>query len=126
MKDDNRQERATLQRIEPLSSDNFATVCEDAVSSFLNGDITKFGETQKRLETYRIGTVRSLLNREQAKLMETQGDEFNQKFNLVNNGDFEEEDEEEKDGEYAPQIVDDVGRANIAQAGTSIQDYLAE
>ena len=84
----------------PLSSQNFGAACDDAVAKFLEGDISRFGEVQSRLETLKIGTVRSLLNQEKAKLMETEGDQFNQRFKLTNDGD-EVSEEEEKD-EMAP------------------------
>ena len=42
---------------------------------------------QSRLENFKVGTVRSLLNQEQAKLLETEGDQFNSKFKLANDGD---------------------------------------
>lgn len=83
---------------DPLTSSNFIPACDDAVAKFLGGDFGRFDEITTRLETLKVGTVRSILNREQAKLLETEGDDFNAKFNLVNNGD---DDEEEKD-EDAP------------------------
>ena len=54
-----------------------------------------------RLDTLKIGTVRSLLNQEKAKLLETEGDQFNQKFKVTNDGDEASEEEEEVD-EMAP------------------------
>lgn len=76
----------------------------------------------------KIGNVRSLLNQEQVKLKDTEGDQFNRKFNMVNRGDDDpeevSEEEDEKD-EYAPQIVGAEGSNQLAGAGTSAKDYLA-
>ena len=53
----------------------------------------------------KVGNVRSLLNQEQVKLKDTEGDQFNRKFNMVNRGDDDPDDvseEEEEKDEYAP------------------------
>ena len=76
------------------------------MSSFLSGNFQDFNEFNHRLENVKVGNVRSLLNQEQVKLKDTEGDQFNRKFNMVNRGDDDpddvsEEEEEEKD-EYAP------------------------
>ena len=64
----------------------------------MNGDFSRFDDTHRRLQTLKLGTVRSLMNKEVAELMETEGDKFNKQFKDVDDGD---DDEEEKD-EFAP------------------------
>ena len=71
------------------------------MTDLLSGDLGQFEDTMNRLDTLKIGTVRSLLNQEKAKLLETEGDQFNQKFKVTNDGDEASEEEEEVD-EMAP------------------------
>ena len=92
---------------------------DEAVSSFLAGEISQFAEGLQRLETFKVGTVRSLLNQEQARLLETQGDQFNKRFNLVKDDDEDEDDDEAMSGEDAPMIVTTDGTQNLAKAGTA-------
>ena len=75
------------------------------MSSFLSGNFQDFNEFNHRLENVKVGNVRSLLNQEQVKLKDTEGDQFNRKFNMVNRGDDDPDDvseEEEEKDEYAP------------------------
>ena len=60
-----------------MSNQNFKPVCDEAVDSFMKGDFSRFEETHRRLQTLKLGTVRSLMNKEVAELMETEGDKFN-------------------------------------------------
>ena len=83
------------------------------MTNLLNGDTLRFSSTVQRLDTLKIGNVRSILNREQAKLLETEGDAFNSKFKLTNDGD-EEEDSQEEEKEEAPQIVTEDGKDSLA------------
>ena len=46
----------------------------------MKGDINRFEDAHRRLATLKIGTVRSLMNKEVAALMETEGDKFNKQF----------------------------------------------
>lgn len=81
---------------------------------------------QSRLENLKVGTVRTLLNSEQVKLQETEGDQFNKQFNMVKDDDEDNvSDAEEEKDENAPQIVTEDGKNSLAQAGASAQDYLA-
>ena len=57
-------------------------------------------------------------------MLETQGDQFNKRFNLVKDDD-EEDDEGDLSGEDAPMIMTTDGTQNLAKAGTAAQDYLA-
>jgi len=69
VKKESKQEAQFSRRIEePLTANNFGKACDDAVASFLGGDVSKFKEITSRLETLKVGTVRSLLNQEHAKL----------------------------------------------------------
>lgn len=106
-----------------MTEKNYGKFCDDAVASFLSGDLTDFRETTSRLENLKVGTVRALLNQEQAKLVDTKGESFNRKFNITNMGD----DDESEDGEDAdmPEIVTADGLNSLAEAGTSAKDYLA-
>ena len=104
-----------------ITKENFNTCCDDAVAHFLSGDVKKFGDDCERLETFKVGTVRTLLNQEQNRLLETQGDQFNKRFNLVKDDDEEEEDS----GEDAPMIMGTDGTSSLAKVGTSAEDYLA-
>ena len=54
--------------------------------------------------------------------MKTEGDDFNKRFKIANDGD--ESEEEDKD-ESAPQIVTADGQASLVQPGTSAKDFLA-
>ena len=58
----------------------------------MKGDFRRFEDANRRLNTLKIGTVRSLMNKEVAELMETEGDKFNKQF---------QEDDDEVD-EFAP------------------------
>ena len=84
-----------------MSSENFIPACDDAVDMFMKGDFDRFDDATKRLKVLKIGTVRSLINKDISELMETEGDKFNKAFN-------DADDEEEKD-EFAPQIVSESG-----------------
>ena len=64
---DERSERSLIKqgkRFEPLTEQNYGKFCDEAVTSFLTGDLTDFRETTSRLENLKVGTVRSLLNQE--------------------------------------------------------------
>ena len=88
----------------------------------MKGDFNRFDDSHRRLNCLKLGTVRSLLNKEVAELMETEGDRFNKQFKDAEDGD---EDEEEKD-EFAPQIVSaDGAESRQLEAGCSAKDYLA-
>ena len=101
-----------------MSSENFIPACDDAVDMFMKGDFHRFDDATKRLKVLKIGTVRSLMNKEISELMETEGDKFNKAFN-------DADDEDEKD-EFAPQIVSESGiQAHNLKAGESAKDYLA-
>ena len=61
----------------------------------MKGDIHRFDDANKRLKVLKIGTVRSLMNKEVSELLETEGDKFNKQFN-------DADDEEEEKDEFAP------------------------
>ena len=77
-----------------MSSENFTPACYDAVDMFMKGEFRRFEDSSKRLNVLKIGTVRSLMNKEVAELMETEGDKFNKQF--------QDEDEDEEIDDLAP------------------------
>ena len=82
--------------------------CDDAVTAFMSNDMGMFHDTQDRLHTLQIGNIKSLLNIEVKKLEETEGDKFNQNFNLINHGDLESEDDDnsiDQIYDQAPQLI---------------------
>ena len=47
-----------------LTKENFGEVCDDAVSKLLSGEVSKFSDAFSRLENFKVGSIRSLLNAE--------------------------------------------------------------
>ena len=53
---------------------------EIAIAAFKKGDFTNFDRQLQRLETLKIGTIRSLINQEVQLLEQKEGDLFNKDF----------------------------------------------
>ena len=62
MKTEDRRHHESARPVEAVTRENFGTICDTAVSSLLEGDISNFTDTFQRLETLKVGTVRSLLS----------------------------------------------------------------
>lgn len=53
---------------------------EIAIAAFNKGDFSNFDRQLQRLETLKIGTIRSLINQEVQLLEQKEGDLFNKDF----------------------------------------------
>ena len=53
---------------------------EIAIAAFNKGDFSNFDRQLQRLETLKIGTIRSLINQEVQLLEQKEGEHFNKDF----------------------------------------------
>lgn len=79
-------------------------MCDDAIESFMKGNFTRLDRTLERLDDLKTVTIRKFLNQEELLLMQTEEDDFNDRFRneaagssaLMGIDDMEDEEEEEK------------------------------
>jgi hypothetical protein len=79
-------------------------MCDEAIESFMKGNFSRLDRTLERLDHVKTTTIRKLLNQEELHLMQTEEDDFNDRFRneaagssgLMGLDDMEDEEEEEK------------------------------
>ena len=79
-----------------MTSENYKEVCDNAVEFLLKGDLGKFDYLQKRLETHKVGTIQTIINKAEMQEMETEGDRFNRAFHEAEHGGGDDEEEEKE------------------------------
>jgi hypothetical protein len=55
-------------------------LCDDAVESFLKGNFGRLERTLEKLEHIKTTAIRTLLNKEEIELMQTEETDFNERF----------------------------------------------
>ena len=79
-------------------------MCDEAIESFMKGNFSRLDRTLERLDHVKTTTIRKLLNQEELILMQTEEDDFNDRFRnevagssaLMGLDDMEDDEEEEK------------------------------
>ena len=59
---------------------DFEALCDDALDSFLNGNFSRLDRTLDKLDHLKTTNVRNFLTQEERDLLQTEEDDFNDRF----------------------------------------------